>query len=119
MRKSEWVERTAQELGLSQAQTEKTLNAAMAQIGTCLAQGDFLRLPGFGTLSTTRVEAYQGRNPQTGEPMQVPARTRIMFKASQALREAVQPRVKATRPKTSKPKTATTSTTKKRNKTKK
>lgn len=58
-------------------------------IGDSLAEGTAVRLSGFGTLKVLDVAARTVRNPRTGEPVDVPARRRVRFSASAALKRGV------------------------------
>ena len=68
---------------------EKALTAALETIAAALAAGDRVQLVGFGTFETKDREARTGRNPSTGEPMDIPAARLPAFKAGKALKDAV------------------------------
>mgnify|MGYP002861223944 CR=1 FL=1 len=89
MKKSEFVALVAEKTGLSKKDTEKALNAALETITAALATGDRVQLVGFGTFETKDREARTGRNPSTGEPMEIPAARLPVFKAGKALKDTV------------------------------
>ena len=55
-----------------------------------LTRGDEVRLVGFGKFSGTRRKAWTGRNPRTGEPMQIKASSQPKFRPGKVLKDAVQ-----------------------------
>ncbi|MEM9629060.1 MAG: HU family DNA-binding protein [Pseudomonadota bacterium] len=75
--------------GLSKAQTDQALGAFMDHLKTTLAQGDKVSLPGVGQFEVAERAARQGRNPQTGEAINIPASKAVKFKAGKALKDAV------------------------------
>lgn len=99
MKKSELIK-------LWQAETEKTLpgGLSLAQHGALLESlcgimtaellgGGEVPLPGIGKLKTKLVPAREGRNPQTGEKIAIPARRKIMLAVSKDLKESLQAEV--------------------------
>ena len=89
MNKTELRDAVAEAADLSGAQADKALNAVLDAITSALASGDKVTLPGFGTFETRERSARQGRNPQTGETMQIAASTAPAFKAGSQLKQAV------------------------------
>ena len=79
----------AAKAGLSKAQTDQALTAFMEHLTTSLAQGDKVSLPGVGQFDVAERAARQGRNPQTGEAIEIPASKAVKFKAGKALKDAV------------------------------
>ncbi|MGI9486975.1 MAG: HU family DNA-binding protein [Geminicoccaceae bacterium] len=75
--------------GLSKAQTDQALAAFFEQLKTSLGQGDNVSLPGVGQFEVAERAARQGRNPQTGETIDIPASKAVKFKAGKALKDAV------------------------------
>ena len=61
----------------------------LESIAGALKDGDEVRLPGFGTFSVRQRNASKGRNPRTGEPIQIPASKLPKFKAGKILKEAL------------------------------
>jgi DNA-binding protein HU-beta len=89
MNKTELRDAVAEAAGLSAAQADKALNAVLDSITSTLASGDKVTLPGFGTFETRERAARSGRNPQTGESIEIAASTAPAFKAGAQLKQAV------------------------------
>ncbi len=89
MKKSELVEAVATKTGLTKADATRAIDAFLETVKEALVRGDKVPLVGFGTFATSRRAAREGRNPQTGETVQIAARTAVSFKAGSALKEAV------------------------------
>ena len=68
---------------------ERALDTFFEEITETLAAGGRVELRGFGAFSTRQRDGRKGRNPRTGEPMQVPASTQPKFKAGKGLKDAV------------------------------
>ena len=75
--------------GLSKVQTDQALSAFIEHLQTTLGQGDKVSLPGVGQFEVAERAARQGRNPQTGEPIDIPASKAVKFKAGKALKDAI------------------------------
>jgi len=88
MNKGDLVEKVAKECDLSKAAAEKALNSILDAISDAMAAGDKVTLIGFGTFSVSNRAAREGRNPQTGETMKIPARKVVKFKAGSKLADA-------------------------------
>ena len=84
MKKVELVEAVAEQTGLTKADATRAIDATEA-----LAKGDKVPLVGFGTFAVSKREAREGRNPRTGETVQIAARNAVSFKAGSALKDAV------------------------------
>ncbi len=89
MNKEELVERIAQATGLSKKDANAALDAALDAIKTALRRGEKVTLVGFGTFQVRERKAREGRNPQTGEKIRIPARKVPAFSAGKELRTAV------------------------------
>lgn len=89
MNKTEFVEAIAAESGLTKADSSRALEAAMKVVAKTLKKGDKVSLTGFCTISTSKRAARTGRNPRTGEPVSIAARTTVSFKAGSKLKDAV------------------------------
>jgi len=87
--KSELINRIADEADLSLAQAGRALEAATHHITSELAGGGSVSLVGFGTFQVKARAARTGRNPQTGEALELSATKAPSFKAGKALKEAV------------------------------
>lgn len=89
MNRTELREAVATQTGLSGAQADQALTAVLDAITTALAKGEKVTLPGFGTFETRARSAREGRNPQTGETIQIAASVQPAFKAGAGLKKAV------------------------------
>ncbi len=79
MNKSELIEKVAGQAGLSKSDAEKAVNSLISVIESAVASDDKVTLPGFGAWSRTQRAARTGRNPRTGEPVQIPASKAVKF----------------------------------------
>ena len=89
MNKSELVEAIAASADIPKAAASRALDAMVESVTESLKQGDSVSLVGFGTFSVKERAARTGRNPQTGEPIQISAAKVPGFKAGKALKDAV------------------------------
>ncbi|OQX35191.1 MAG: DNA-binding protein HU [Oceanospirillales bacterium LUC14_002_19_P2] len=89
MNQAQLIELLARQADLSKAQAERALKATLENIQEALAKGDAIQLTGFGTFSVNERAARTGRNPQTGQPIQIDAARIPSFKAGKMLKEAV------------------------------
>jgi len=87
--KAEMIDAVADAAGVSKADTERTLASFFDYVVKQTKSGDSVAFPGFGKFSTTERSARTGRNPQTGEPVQIKASTAMKFTSSSALKEAL------------------------------
>ena len=89
MNKSDLVRRIVGETGLTRPDAEAAVNSMLPGIAASLARGEAVSLSGFGTFGTRRRPACTGRNPRTGETLEIVASTAATFKAGKPLRDAV------------------------------
>ena len=90
MTKSELVQRLADaNPHLYQRDAEVLVTAIFDEIAAALARGDRVELRGFGAFSVKRRDARVGRNPRTGEEIDIPASNSVRFKAGKTLKDAV------------------------------
>jgi len=87
--KNDLISSVADKAGLSKADAGKAVDAVVASIQDALAGGDNVQLVGFGTFQVTERKATTGRNPRTGETINIPASKQPKFKAGTALKNAV------------------------------
>ena len=88
--KNDIVEHAASTVdGLTKKQTAEVLDAAFAFITDTLAGGERVQIAGFGTFNISERAERQGRNPQTGEAMTIPASKGVRFKAGKNLKDSV------------------------------
>lgn len=89
MNKNDLISQVAEDSGLSKADATKAVDAVFDNIAGALGKGGEVRLVGFGTFSVSHRKATTGRNPRTGETIQIKASNQPKFKAGKALKEAV------------------------------
>jgi DNA-binding protein HU-beta len=89
MNKTDLINRIAEQAGLTKTQTTAALQAFETSVIDTLAAGDDVKLVGFGNFSVKDRPARAGRNPSTGEPLQIAASKAVVFKAGKPLIEAV------------------------------
>ena len=89
MNKTELVSAIAEKSGLSKDQATTALNAFEAVVTDELKAGGSVALVGFGAFSVKTRESRTGRNPKTGEALQIAASNAVTFKAGKALKDAV------------------------------
>ena len=89
MNKAELVEEVTNHTGLTKTESGEAVNAIMLVITDSLARGEKVTLVGFGTFQVGTRKARIGRNPQTGESIQIPAREVPVFKAGNSLKDSV------------------------------
>ena len=89
MNKGELVEKVVTECELSKAAVEQVVTSIFGAITDAMAAGDKVTLIGFGTFSVSERAAREGRNPRSGETMNIPAKKVVKFKAGTKLNDSV------------------------------
>jgi DNA-binding protein HU-beta len=89
LNKAELIGSVAEQAGMSKKDAEKAVNAVFAAVSDALADGQKVQLVGFGTFEVRERAARTGRNPQTGEEIQIAASKVPAFRAGKALKESV------------------------------
>ena len=89
MIKNDLVSAVATQAGLSKADATKAVDGVFGSITGALQGGGEVRVVGFGTFSVANRKATTGRNPRTGETIQIPASRQPKFKAGKGLKDAV------------------------------
>lgn len=89
MNKSELVAAVAEQAALSKKDAEKAVNAFIGAVTDALIDGDKVQLVGFGTFEVRARDARTGKNPRTGETIEIAASKVPAFKAGKALKDAV------------------------------
>ena len=87
--KNDLIAAVSSSAGLSKADSAKAVDSVFDSIASTLSGGSDVRLVGFGTFSVANRKASEGRNPRTGERIQIPASKQAKFKAGKALKDAV------------------------------
>ncbi len=89
MNKNDLVAAVAEGSGLSKADAGRAVDSVFQSITSALKRGTDVRLVGFGTFSVVNRAASEGRNPRTGEKIQIPASRQPKFKAGKGLKQSV------------------------------
>lgn len=89
MNKSELISVVAEKADLTKKDTEKVVSAVFESIEESLSKGEKVQVIGFGTFDVRARKEREGRNPATGETIQIPAVKVPVFKAGKALKDSV------------------------------
>lgn len=89
MNKQELIKLVAEETEISQKDVAKVLDAIIKHISIAVASGITVLLVGFGSFKPAKREARNGRNPQTGEAIEIPARIVPVFRPGKEFKQAV------------------------------
>lgn len=89
MNKADLIESIIEQSGLNKADATKGLEAYIEIVTKTLQSGDQIVIPGFGTFCVTNRAARTGRNPRTGESLEIPASRVPKFKPGKNLKDAV------------------------------
>jgi DNA-binding protein HU-beta len=94
MTKSQLVQRLAEVSQLSKKQADTVLQVLVDVTVNSVRKGDPVKIPGLGTFRKVQTKARMGRNPQTGEPIQIKAKTVVKFRVAKATKDAIAPPAK-------------------------
>ena len=89
MNKTEFVDAVAEKADVQKSDAAKIVDSMVDVIGDTLKNGDQITLIGFGTFLVSKREARKGRNPRTGEEIQIAASNVPRFKPGKALKESI------------------------------
>ncbi len=89
MTKSQLIEAVAARAGLTRKRAERVVNTIFATMEEALVRGDRIEIRGFGSFKTKHYSSYTGRNPKTGEAIQVAEKVLPVFKVGRQLRSRV------------------------------
>ncbi len=89
MTKAELVAKLAEAGGVSRKQADDLLSALIDNVVKTVKKGESLKIPGLGIFRLRKMKARLGRNPQTGEPIKIPARKKVGFTVAKTFKEAV------------------------------
>jgi nucleoid DNA-binding protein len=89
MTKSQLLEKLAERSDLTKQQAAAALDALVELVVEHVKQGEPVKIPGLGTFKKRETKARTGRNPQTGAPIQIPARKKAAFTVAKSFKEAV------------------------------
>jgi DNA-binding protein HU-beta len=90
MTKSDLIERLAGKADLTRPRAEELLDFLLNDVTEALKKGEKVNISGFGTFTVSNRKARTGRNPKTGEPIEIPASRSAKFKAGKTLKEALE-----------------------------
>ncbi|HWJ07103.1 MAG TPA: HU family DNA-binding protein [Steroidobacteraceae bacterium] len=89
MNKNDLIDAVAERTSLAKSDAARAVEAVLAAVTEALQKGDAVTLSGFGTFATKTRAARTGRNPRTGEAIEIPASNVPGFKAGKGLKDAV------------------------------
>jgi DNA-binding protein HU-beta len=89
MTKSDLIERLAGKADLTRPRAEELLDFLLNDVTEALKNGEKVNISGFGTFTVSNRKARTGRNPKTGEPIEIPASRSAKFKAGKTLKETL------------------------------
>jgi DNA-binding protein HU-beta len=89
MNKTDLVNQIAKKTGLTKSKSNEVIDAFVSSVTESLTEGEKVTLVGFGTFTTSKREARKGRNPKTGEVIDIPSKTVARFKAGSELSKNV------------------------------
>ena len=92
MNKAEFVKHVAEQHKCTQVEAKKTIDIFTSSVIDAIGQGNEISLIGFGNFSVSNVAARAGRNPRTGEALEIAAYNQPKFKVGQKLKDAVNPK---------------------------
>jgi len=89
MTKSDLIERLAVKAELTRPRAEELIDSILNDVTEALKKGEKVNISGFGTFTVSNRKARTGRNPKTGEPIEIPASRSAKFKPGKTLKEAL------------------------------
>ena len=89
MTKAELIESVASKTDLPKTIAERAVNTVFDDIVAALKVGDKISISGFGTFAVSSRKARTGRNPKTGDPIEIPASKSAKFKAGKTLKDSL------------------------------
>jgi DNA-binding protein HU-beta len=89
MNKQELIDKVAKKAGISKKDTQTVIDTTIEAIVEAVKKGDKVTLVGFGSFSSVKRTARNGRNPQTGKTIKIPARKAPKFSAGKSFKEKV------------------------------
>ena len=89
MNKSELIEKLAERCGINVLQAEEVVNIIYKRMRDTMVEGGRIEIRGFGSFVVKEYDCYQGRNPKTGEKIDVPPKKLPFFKVGKELKERI------------------------------
>ena len=90
MTKADLVEIVFEKVGLSKKEAQDIIEIIFDTIKQSFAEGESVKIPGFGTFNVRKKNARRGRNPQTGQELEITPRRVLTFKASNQMKAAIE-----------------------------
>ena len=92
MNKADFLKHIAEQHKYTQVEAEKAIDIFTSSVISAIGKGNEISLIGFGNFSVSKVAARSGRNPRTGEALEIAAYNQPKFKVGQKLKDAVNPK---------------------------
>lgn len=89
MNKTQLIQKIAENGNMTKKDAELALNVVTDAIAEAVASGERVQVTGFGSFDIKAREARVGRNPKTGEPVEIAASKRVVFTPAQTLKEKI------------------------------
>ena len=89
MTKAQLVTKLAEAGGVSRKQGDEILDCLVDTVTKSVKKGESVKIPGLGIFRLRKMKARMGRNPQTGEPIKIPARKKVGFSVAKTFKESV------------------------------
>jgi DNA-binding protein HU-beta len=89
MTKAQLVTKLAEGAGVSRKQADDLLNSFIDNVVKTVKKGESVKIPGLGIFRLRKMKARMGRNPQTGEPIKIPARKKVGFSVAKTFKDTV------------------------------
>ena len=89
MSRTQLIEYVAERLGVKKAQAKELLDDLASLAAREVRRAGQFTLPGFGKIVLSQRKARTGRHPQTGEPIEIPAKTSVKFRVAKAMKDSV------------------------------
>ena len=89
MKKSDFITYISEKHTISKVEAEKVIDMFTSSVMGALGEGNEISLIGFGNFSVSKVDARAGRNPRTGEVVQISAYNQVRFKVGKKMKDAV------------------------------
>ena len=89
MNKGDLINQVAKDTKITKVQATKAIDSIVYHVTRALKKGDRATLVGFGTFTLSRRKARTGRNPQTGEPIRIPAKKVVKFTTGKGLKKII------------------------------
>jgi DNA-binding protein HU-beta len=89
MTKAQLVSKLAEGTGVARKQIDEVLNSMIDTVVKTVKKGESVKIPGLGVFRLRKMKARMGRNPQTGEPIKIPARKKVGFSVAKTFKQTV------------------------------